>query len=78
MTDNANREIERRIGFLRKELHEHNHRYFVLDDPVISDAEYDRMMKELIELEETWPQFLRPDSPSARVGSPPPLRNLMP
>ena len=71
MTDNANQEIERRIDFLRNELHAHNHRYFVLDDPVISDAEYDRMMKELIELEEAWPQFLRPDSPSARVGSPP-------
>jgi len=75
MTDSLNLntglEIEPRIAFLRQELHQHNHRYFVLDDPVISDAEYDRMMKELIELEEAWPQFLRPDSPSARVGSPP-------
>ena len=71
MTDSVNSEIERRIAFLRQELHRHNHRYFVLDEPVISDAEYDRLMKELIELEEAWPQFLRPDSPSARVGSPP-------
>ena len=71
MTDSENPEIERRIEFLRKELHAHNHRYFVLDDPMISDAEYDRMMKELIELEEAWPQFSTPDSPSARVGSSP-------
>ena len=71
MTNSVNSEIERRMAYLRQELHQHNHRYFVLDDPVISDAEYDRMMKELIELEESWPQFLRPDSPSARVGSPP-------
>ena len=71
MADRANTQIEQRITFLRKELHQHNHRYFVQDDPVISDAEYDRMMKELIELEEAWPQFSSPDSPSARVGSPP-------
>ena len=69
MTKNVNPEIERRIVYLRQELHQHNHRYFVLDDPVISDAEFDRMMKELIELEESWPQFLSPDSPTARVGS---------
>ncbi|MBC2717513.1 MAG: NAD-dependent DNA ligase LigA [Desulfobacteraceae bacterium] len=68
---NTSSDIERRIAYLRQELHQHNHRYFVLDDPVISDAEYDRMMKELIQLEESWPQFSSPDSPSARVGSPP-------
>ena len=71
MTDSVNPEIERRIAYLRHELHQHNHHYFVLDDPIISDAEYDRMMKELIELEASWPQFLSSDSPSARVGSPP-------
>ncbi len=74
-TDNVNPkinpEIEQRIAYLRQELHHHNHRYFVLDDPVVSDAEYDRMMKELVELEESWPQFSSLDSPSARVGSPP-------
>ncbi len=71
MTDKVNPEIERRIAHLRQGLHQHNHRYFVLDDPIISDAEYDRMMKELIELEESFPQFSSSDSPSARVGSPP-------
>jgi len=75
MTDivipNNSSEAERRIEFLRRELHHHNHRYFVLDEPVISDAEYDRLMQELIALEESWPQFSSSDSPSARVGSPP-------
>jgi len=71
MTDKKEMEADSRIVFLRKELHQHNHRYFVLDDPIISDAEYDRMMKELIGLEDKWPQFLSPESPSVRVGSPP-------
>ncbi len=64
-------EVVKRIDGLRRELHRHNHRYFVLDDPEISDAEYDRMMKELIELETLWPELASPDSPSQRVGSPP-------
>lgn len=71
MNENDIDKTERRIAFLRKTLHQHNYRYFVQDDPVISDAEYDRMMKELIELETAWPGFSSPDSPSARVGSPP-------
>ncbi|MEZ4549698.1 MAG: NAD-dependent DNA ligase LigA [Desulfobacterales bacterium] len=71
MPEKENPEIEKRIEFLRKELHQHNHRYFVLDDPVISDAAYDRLMKELIALETEWPRYFRPDSPSTRVGSPP-------
>ena len=56
---------------LRKSLHHHNYRYYVLDDPEISDAGYDRMMQELIRLEETYPQLTSPDSPSVRVGAPP-------
>lgn len=63
--------IESRVRHLREILHHHNYRYFVLDDPVISDAEYDRLMKELIELETAWPQLASPDSPSTRIGSPP-------
>jgi DNA ligase (NAD+) len=63
--------ILNRVKQLREELHRHNHRYFVLDDPEISDAEYDRMMKELIDLETAWPELASPDSPSVRVGSPP-------
>jgi DNA ligase (NAD+) len=56
---------------LRKTLHHHNYRYYVLDDPEISDAGYDRMMQELIRLEAAYPQLTRPDSPSVRVGASP-------
>ncbi len=66
-----NNSIKERVDRLRKELHYHNYRYFVLDDPVISDAEYDRMMQELIELEKKYPDLVTPDSPTRRVGSPP-------
>jgi DNA ligase (NAD+) len=63
--------IIERISWLRRELNRHNHRYFVIDDPVISDAEYDRMMQELISIEAQWPELVSPDSPSVRVGSAP-------
>ncbi len=56
---------------LRAALHHHNYRYYVLDDPEISDAEYDRMMRQLIELETAHPELLTPDSPTQRVGAPP-------
>lgn len=58
------------VESLRKALHHHNYRYHVLDDPEISDAEYDRMLQRLIRLEERHPQLARADSPSARVGAP--------
>ena len=64
-------EIIQRTQNLRKTLHHHNHRYYVLDDPEISDSEYDRLMQELIRLEQTYPDLASPDSPSARVGAPP-------
>ncbi len=59
---------EERIKQLRAELEKHNHSYYVLDDPTISDYEYDMMMQELIKLEEENPQFADPNSPSQRVG----------
>ena len=55
---------------MRKTLHRHSYRYYVLDDPEISDAEYDRLMQELIQLEQTYPQLVSPDSPTVRVGAP--------
>ncbi len=58
-----------RIEYLRNELGEHNHRYYVLADPMISDREYDRMINELIRLENEYPEFFDPSSPSQRVGS---------
>jgi DNA ligase (NAD+) len=63
--------IPKHIEELRKALHWHNYRYYALDEPEISDAEYDRMMRELIKLETDYPEFSSPDSPSLRVGAPP-------
>jgi len=60
-----------RIGQLRSEINHHNYRYYVLDSPEISDAEYDELMRELEQLEEQYPQFLTPDSPTQRVGAAP-------
>jgi len=62
---------ERRITLLREEIHQHNHRYYILDDPLISDAEYDILFRELQQLEEEWPDLRTPDSPTMRVGAPP-------
>ncbi len=64
-------EAKRRIEELRKEINYHNYRYYVLNDPVISDAEYDRLFRELLELEEKFPEFITPTSPTQRVGHEP-------
>jgi len=64
-------DILKRMEKLREEIRYHNHRYYVLNDPVISDAEYDQLMKELIELEQHYPQYITPDSPTQRVGAEP-------
>ena len=58
-----------RILQLRQELHEHNHKYYVLNQPSISDQEFDFMMHELQELEARHPEMADPDSPTQRVGS---------
>ena len=60
-----------RAAELRKQLHFHNHRYYVLDDPAISDAEYDSLMRELRRLEEQHPPLVTLDSPTQRVGAGP-------
>ena len=57
-----------RIDALRQELNEHNYRYYVLDTPTISDFEYDRMLRELEDLEALHPECITPDSPTQRVG----------
>ncbi|MCS7199636.1 MAG: NAD-dependent DNA ligase LigA [Caldimicrobium sp.] len=61
-------EILEKIKRLREEIEYHNYRYYVLDSPVISDAEYDALMRELRELEAKYPQLITPDSPTQRVG----------
>ena len=53
---------------LSVEITEHQHRYYVLDSPVISDAEFDVLERELLALEERYPELRTPDSPSQRVG----------
>lgn len=63
--------VIKKVEDLRKALHRHNYRYYVLDDPEISDAEYDRMMQALIELEAAYPDLASPDSPTSRIGAPP-------
>ena len=61
----------KKVEELRIALHRHNYRYYVLNDPEISDAEYDRAMQALIELETAYPDLASPDSPTCRVGAPP-------
>ena len=60
-----------RVAELRAQIDEANHRYYVLDDPTIEDAEYDRLLRELTELEAAHPELATPDSPTQRVGAPP-------
>ena len=67
----ANSADYERVQQLRKELLQHNYRYYVLDDPEVPDAQYDRLMRELQELEGRFPEFITPDSPTQRVGGTP-------
>lgn len=63
--------IAAEIEHLRTQLREHNYRYYVIDDPVIPDAEYDRLFRRLQQLEQAHPQHISLDSPTQRVGSQP-------
>ncbi len=64
-------EARQEVTRLREFLHYHNYRYYVLDNPEISDAEYDEAMRRLIELEKQFPELVTPDSPTQRVGAEP-------
>lgn len=64
-------EAKERIDRLKKDIEDHNYRYYVLDDPSIDDSEYDSMMHELKELEKEYPELATSDSPAARVGGQP-------
>src|SRR3954465_2387491 len=63
-------EIEQRVAALREEIGEHNRRYHVDDDPIISDAEYDAPVRELRDIESEFPALITPDSPTQHVGAP--------
>ena len=61
--------IRDRVDFLRNEINRHNYRYYVQDDPLISDQEYDRLLAELKDLEVQYPQLISPDSPTQRLNN---------
>lgn len=60
--------VQDRIKYLRNEINKYSYNYYVLDNPLISDYEYDKLYKELDELEKQYPVFITPDSPTQRVG----------
>ncbi len=63
--------VKARVDELRRRIEHHNYRYYVLDDPEVPDAEYDRLLRELQTLEAQHPQLITPDSPTQRVGAGP-------
>ncbi|MEW5972879.1 MAG: NAD-dependent DNA ligase LigA, partial [Pseudomonadota bacterium] len=63
--------LRQRLLELRREIARHDHAYYVLNTPIIPDAEYDRLMRELREIEAAHPDWVTPDSPSQRVGGAP-------
>ena len=67
----ATETIKKRVEKLREEIEYHNYLYYVLDQPEISDAQYDRLLRELEKLEEEYPEHRSPNSPTKRVGAPP-------
>ena len=71
MKDSAPTEIRQRVSELRQIINKSNHQYYILDNPELSDAQYDRLMQELIKLENQWPELLTPESPTQRVGATP-------
>jgi len=67
MSSNSH-DVEKKIEELREKIRYHNYRYYVLDDPTVADIEYDQLMRDLIELEEKYPQYISSSSPTQRVG----------
>jgi len=71
MASSKTKSVARRAAELRDVLDYHLYRYHVLDDPEVTDAEYDKLYDELVALEEAHPKLVTPDSPTQRVGAPP-------
>jgi DNA ligase (NAD+) len=71
MATRTQKDVQKRLDELREEVNHHLHRYHVLDEPEISDAEYDRLYDELKALEDEHPDLITADSPTQRVGAPP-------
>ncbi|MGA7749694.1 MAG: NAD-dependent DNA ligase LigA, partial [Gallionella sp.] len=79
----ANQEIIRRVHKLREEIRFHDYRYYVMDAPIVPDAEYDKLFRELQTLEAQHPELITPDSPTQRIGGKPldmfqPVRHAVP
>jgi len=70
MTEQDKKTVDR-IQELREQINHHNYLYYVLDNPEVSDAEYDRIFDQLVELEEKYPELVTSDSPTQRVGATP-------
>ncbi|TET47415.1 NAD-dependent DNA ligase LigA [candidate division TA06 bacterium] len=67
----SKKDLQKKAEELRRQINYHDYRYYVLNDPVISDVEYDTLMRELKELEKNQPELITPDSPTQRVGGQP-------
>ena len=67
----ADKKIRQRVESLREQINAHNYAYYVLDNPEVTDSEYDRLLRELTELEQQYPELVTPDSPTQRVGAKP-------
>ena len=67
----AGKSLRKHVEDLRREIDRHNHLYYVLDQPEITDAEFDRLFSELVSLEQEHPELASPDSPTQRIGAPP-------
>ena len=65
------RDAQRQIDDLRRQINHHDYLYYVLDEPAVPDAEYDRLMRDLQALEARHPELVTPDSPTQRVGGAP-------
>jgi DNA ligase (NAD+) len=65
------RDVRGRVATLREQIERHNYQYYALDVPLVSDAEYDALFRELQELEEKFPELVTPDSPTQRIGTQP-------
>ncbi len=67
----SNKKYQSQVELLRKQINHHNFQYYILDDPELPDTEYDRLLKELQDIEKAHPELITPDSPTQRVGAKP-------
>ena len=71
MPPQSKKSARARAAELRDQIDHHAYRYYVLDDPEVADVEYDALMRELLDIEDSYPDLVTPDSPTQRVGAPP-------